>query len=63
MKTMVEVTVDDLARALQALAHDVADAVETGYFRPWQAVGEAGGSERATAADRSREGSHDSAGR
>ena len=31
MKTGVEVTFDDLARTLRALAHDLADRAEAGY--------------------------------
>ncbi|MDN5928910.1 MAG: hypothetical protein L0I29_17735 [Hyphomicrobiales bacterium] len=64
MKTGVEVTFDDLARTLRALAHDLADQGEASYRPPMRRGGafrRVDGPKVETALERGV--SHDSAGR
>lgn len=64
MKTGVEVTFDDLARTLRALAHDLADQAEAGY-RPSMRQGDDFSHVDAPKVETALErgASHDSAGR
>jgi hypothetical protein len=64
MKAGVEVTFDDLAQTLKALAHDLADEVEAGYrsrMRQGSDFRRADGLKIGTALDKGE--SHDRAGR
>ncbi len=64
MKRGVEITFDDLARTLRALAHDLADQAEAGYRPSMRQGGDfrrVDGLKVETALERGE--SHDSAGR